>query len=216
MRDKMFYRYCRKALSATILFVAAACTSSPPPSKTTLATSEDIWRLSGTKDALVDLHQMLSIACQAKLEKPDDFLTLPAGQAICVRSRLVEAFNAAEGAAPCSQGGDLKRFVSCILEGQFIGSVIKNSGSSPLPVNVQWGNHDERGEQASKLISDKVRASCSTPSKSAMNECIEISMFRYFEVSPETISFCPSKQQRDICIYWASFARSIRLKLDQV
>lgn len=212
----MLGRLCRNALSVALLITAAACASSEPTSKAPAATSEDLWRLSGTKDALVELHRALSGACQAKLETPDDFLTLPAGQAICVRSRLVEAFDAADGAGPCSQGRDLKQFVSCILEGQFVGTVIKNSGSAPLPAEVQWGSRDARGQQASKLISDRIRASCLTPSKSAMNECVETSMFQFFEVKPQSIDFCPAKEQRDMCIYWAGFAHSIRLKLDRV
>lgn len=181
-----------------------------------MVTSEDLWRLSGTRDALVELNEALSDACQAKLETPDDLLTLPAGQAVCVRSRLVEAFDAGEGAGLCGQGHNLRQFVSCILEGQFVGSVIKNSGAAALPADVQWGNRDARGQQASKFISDRIRASCLTPSKSAMRECVETSMFRYFEVKPEAIDFCPSKGQRDMCIYWAGFAHSIRLKLDRV
>jgi len=206
----------RNALGVIILLLVTACAGSEPASKGPGASAEDIWRLSGTKDALVALHQGLSDACQAKLEKPDDLLALPAGQAICVRSRLVEAFDAADGAGPCNQGRDLKQFVSCILEGQFVGNVIRNSGSAPLPPEVQWGSRDERGQQASKLIGDRIRASCLTPSKSAMNECVETSMFRYFEVKPDAVDFCPSKAQRDACIYWAGFAHSIRLKLDRV
>lgn len=209
-------RVWRNALSVALLLVVAACAASEPAPKGPVATSEDLWRLSGTKDALVELHRALSTACQAKLETPDDLLTLPAGQAICVRSHLVEAFDAGAGASPCSQGRDLKQFVSCILEGQFVGNVIKNSGSAPLPADVQWGSRDARGQQASKLISDRIRASCLTPSKSAMNECVETSMFQYFEVKPQAIDFCPTKEQRDMCIYWAGFAHSIRLKLDRV
>lgn len=206
----------RSAVAMLLLVVMAACASEGARPKAPVATSEDLWRLSGTQNALVDLHQALSTACQAKLEKPDDLLTLPAGQAICVRSHLVDAFDAADGAGPCNQGRDLKQFVSCILEGQFVGSVIRNSGSAALPPDVQWGSRDARGQQASKLISDRIRASCLTPSKSAMNECIEASMFRYFEIEPKAIDFCPSKEQRDMCIYWAGFAHSIRLKLDRL
>lgn len=212
----MLARSCRNALGIAFLLFAAACGSTEPASKGPVVTSEDLWRLSGTKDALVELHHALGTACQAQLETPDDLLALPAGQAICVRSRLVEAFNADDGAGPCGQGNDLKQFVSCILEGQFVGTVIKNSGSAGLPADVQWGSRDARGQQASKLISDRIRASCLTPSKSAMNECVETSMFRYFEVEPKSIDFCPAKEQRDMCIYWAGFAHSIRLRLDRV
>lgn len=212
----MFCLKWRNAFGIVLLLLAAACTSSEPGHKGPVATSEDIWRLSGTKDALVSLHQALSAACQANLEQPDDLLKLSAGQAICVRSRLVEAFDASEGAGLCNQGRDLKQFVSCILEGQFVGNVIRNSGSDPLPPAVQWGGRDERGQQASKLIADRIRASCLTPSKSAMNQCVETSMFSYFEVKPDAVNFCPSKEQRDMCIYWAGFAHSIRLKLDHI
>ena len=94
--------------------------------------------------------------------------------------------------------------------------LIRNSGSTPLPPDVQWGGRDERGQQASKLISDRIRASCLTPSKSAMNQCVETSMFSFFEVKPQAVDFCPSKEQRDMCIYWAGFAHSIHLKLDRI
>lgn len=214
--EGMSGRVARKVISIGLMIIAAACASPEPASKGPVATSEDLWRLSGTKDALVELHHALSEACQAKLETPDDLLTLSGGQAVCVRSRLVEAFDADAGAGPCGQGRDLRQFVSCILEGQFVGSVIRNSGSAPLPADVQWGSRDARGQQASKLISDRIHASCLTPSKSAMKECVETSMFQYFEVKPEAIDFCPSQEQRDMCIYWAGFAHSIRLKLDRV
>lgn len=214
--ERMLGRVGCNVLSAALLIIVGACASSEPASKGPVVTSEDLWRLSGTREALVELHHALSDACQAKLETPDDLLTLPAGQAVCVRSRLVEAFDADAGASPCSQGRDLRQFVSCILEGQFVGNVIENSGSAALPADVQWGSRDARGQRASKLISDRIHASCLTPSKSAMQECVETSMFRYFEVKPEAIDFCPAKEQRDMCIYWAGFAHSIRLKLDRV
>ncbi|WP_374376392.1 hypothetical protein [Dongia sp.] len=205
-------------LNIVLAFALAACASSPDASKSkaALPTSQDLWRMSGTQDAVLALYQALSDACQVAVQQPDDFLKLAPNEAFCIRSTLVSAFEVGEGAEYCTRNRDLKQFVSCILEGQFVGRVVGNSGSPPLPPDVQWGNRGERGQQANDLLNQKIDAACMTPSKPEMQACVEESMLRYFEIGPQAIAFCPTDEQRSACIYWAGFARSIRVRLDRI
>jgi hypothetical protein len=208
----------RIALGIFVALALAACGTAPQSSspKVALASKEDLWRMSGTKDAVAGLHQGLSDACHVTLDVPDDFLKLSPTDAACVRTKLVSAFDAAEGNGFCVPKPNLKQFVSCILEGQFIGRVIENSGSTRLTPELQWGDADEAGRQANKILSEKIKVTCVSPSDAARKECAEAEMLRYFEIEPAAIGFCPTKEQRDACIYWASFAHSIRLKLDRI
>lgn len=172
--------------------------------------------MSGTQDAILALYQALSDSCHVTVQKNEDFQQLAANEVFCIRSKLVSAFDVTEGAEYCTSNGDLQKFVSCILEGQFVGRVVDNSGSPPLPPEVQWGNREERGQRASDLISERINAVCMTPSKSEMQACTEEAMLRYFEIEPQAIAFCPTAEQRSLCIYWAGFARSIRINLDRI
>lgn len=207
-----------QALIIILAISLAACAPAPQTSapKVALASKEDLWRMSGTKDAIVELNQSLSDACHVSIETPDDLLKLPQTDAICVRSQLVSAFEASDGSDYCARNRNLKQFVSCILEGQFIGRVIDNSGSPALPPEIQWGDADEGGRRANQFLTEKIKATCLSPSEIARKECAEAEMLRYFDIKPEAIGFCPAQQQRDACIYWASFARAIRIKLDRI
>ena len=129
---------------------------------------------------------------------------------------MVVAFDAQEGSLLCGRDQALQPFVSCILEGQFVGHVVANAGSERLAPEVQWGGGDERSKQAANLLSERVKASCATPDQAAMKKCVDETMLRAFEVDEKAVDFCPSQQQRDLCIYWAGFARSIRIKLDRI
>jgi len=218
MKKNAIGRLRHSALTILVTVMLAACSSGATTStpKTTLASKEDLWRMSGTKDAISALDQNLSDVCHVSLETPDDLLKLPQTDAICVRTHLVSAFDAEMGSDYCVRNRNLKQFVSCILEGQFIGRVIDNSGSPPLAPEIQWGDADEAGRQANKILSDKIKATCVSPSDAARKECADAEMLRYFGIEPPTIGFCPTKEQRDACIYWASFAYSISLKLDRI
>jgi len=208
----------RVALSIFVALALAACVTDPQnsASKAALASKEDLWRMSGTKDAIAGLHQGLSDACHVTLKIPDDLLKLSQTDASCVRTKLVAAFDAAEGSGFCAPKPNLKQFVSCILEGQFIGRVIDNSGSPRLAPETQWGDADEAGRQANKILTEKIKAFCVSPSDAARKECADAEMLRYFGTDAAAINFCPNREQRDACIYWASFAHSIRIKLDRV
>nr|WP_298690030.1 hypothetical protein [uncultured Dongia sp.] len=184
--------------------------------KAALASKEDLWRMSGTKDAIAGLHQGLSDACHVALDVPDDFLKLSPTDAACVRTKLVSAFDATEGNGFCAPKPNLKQFVSCILEGQFIGRVIDNSESPHMTPELQWGDADEAGRQANKILTDKIKAFCVSPSDAARKECAETEMLRYFGIDAAAIRFCPNIDQRDACIYWAGFAHSIKSKLERV
>ena len=48
------------------------------------------------------------------------------------------------------------------------------------------------------------------------NEARITQALRYFDIEPAAINSCPTQEQRDACIYWASFAHSIWLKLDRI
>ena len=208
----------RIALSIFVGLAPAACATDThnSSSKAALASKEDLWRMSGTKDAIAGLHQGLSDACHVSLKVPDDLLKLSQTDAACVRTKLVTAFDAAEGSSFCAPKPNLKQFVSCILEGQFIGQVIDNSGSPRLSPEIQWGDADEAGRQANRILTEKIKALCISPSDATRKECAEAEMLRYFDVEPAAINSCPTPEQRDACIYWASFARSIWLKLDRI
>lgn len=207
----------RIALSICVALVSVACAAPQNAApKVALASKEELWRVSGTKDAIAGLHQNLSDACHVTLKIPDDLLQLSPTDAGCVRTKLVAAFDATEGGGFCAPKPNLKQFVSCILEGQFIGRVIDNSGSPRLAPEIQWGDADEAGRQANKILTEKIKTFCVSPSDAARKECAEAEMLRYFDIKPAAISFCPTQEQRDACIYWASFAHSIRLKLDRI
>lgn len=208
-------RHC--ALTILVAVMVASCSSGAATStaKTALASKEDLWRMSGTKDAIAALDEGLSDVCHVSLATPDDLLKLPPTDAVCVRSHLVSAFDAAEGSDYCARNRNLKRYVSCILEGQFIGRVIDNSGLPRLAPEIQWGDADEAGRQANKSLTEKIKATCLSPSDAARRECAETEMLRYFGIDAAAIDFCPNRAQRDACVYWAAFARSVKIKLDR-
>jgi hypothetical protein len=209
-------RHCALGIVVALALAACAPTSQTSTPKAALASKEDLWRMSGTKDAIAALDQSLSDACGVSIAVPDDLLKLPQTDAVCVRTHLVSAFEAAEGSDYCALNRNLKQFVSCILEGQFIGRVIDNSGLPRLAPEIQWGDPDEAGRQANKLLTEKIKATCLSPSDAARKECAETEMLRYFGIDASAIDFCPNREQRDACIYWAAFARSIRIKLDRI
>lgn len=208
----------RCALGIVVALALAACAPAPQTStpKVALASKEDLWRMSGTKDAIAGLHQGLSDACRVTLNVPDDLLKLSQTDATCVRTKLVSAFDATEGGSYCARNRNLKQFVSCILEGQFIGRVLDNSGSPRLAPEIQWGDADEAGQQANKILSDKIKATCVSPSDTQRKECAEAEMLHYFGIDAAAIDFCPTREQRDACVYWAAFARSVRAKADRI
>ncbi len=179
-------------------------------------TSEDIWQMSGTKDAVVALQQSLSDACHVSLGSPDSYQKVSPEADTCIRSKVVMAFDAQEGTLICGRDRNLQQFVSCILEGQFVGHVIDNTGSERLAPDLQWGGGEERGRKASSLLTDRARASCATPDQAAMKQCVEAALLKAFEIDSAAVGFCPSQKQRDLCMYWAGFARSIRIKLDRI
>jgi hypothetical protein len=102
------------------------------------------------------------------------------------------------------------------LEGQLIGGVINSSGSQHLAPEIQWGDADEAGRQTNKILAEKINTTCVSPSDAARKECAETEMLRYFGIDAAAIDFCPTKEQRDVCIYWAGFAHSIRQKLGRI
>ncbi len=208
----------RFVLIALACIALAACASDEDTSagKGAPASKEALWVASGTKNAVSELHYSLSDACHVKLKKPDDMITLSLVEATCVRTRVVSAFDAAAGDKYCSHGRDLKQFVSCILQGQFIGRVIGNAGLPALAPEIQWGDTEEAGRLTNKLLGEKIRATCLSPSDATRKECAESEMLGAFEIDRKAIDFCPNAEQRDACIYWAGFAHSIRLKLDRI
>ncbi|WP_374382587.1 hypothetical protein [Dongia sp.] len=213
---KQSSRLARALMVATVLASASACVSDEERSGPRAATSEDIWRLSGTKDAVSNLQQALSDACHVSLTSPDGYQKISPEGDSCVRTHMVVAFDAQEGSLLCGRDKGLQPFVSCILEGQFVGHVVANSGSDRLAPEVQWGGGEERSKQAANLLSERVKASCATPDQAALKKCVDETMLRAFEVDEKAVDFCPTPQQRDLCIYWAGFARSIRIKLERI
>lgn len=208
----------RFTLIAFACIALSACASDEVTSagKGAPASKEVLWVASGTKNAVSELHYSLSDACHVTLKKPDDMIALSLVDATCIRTRVLSAFDAAAGDNYCSRDRDLKQFVSCILQGQFIGRVVDNAGLPALGPEIQWGDTEEAGRLTNKLLSEKIRATCLSPSDATRKECAEREMLSAFEIDRKAIDFCPNVEQRDACIYWAGFAHSIRLRLDRI
>ncbi len=175
--------------------------------------------MSGTKDAIAGTGSEPVRCVPGQHPNARGFRRFASGRG---RMRCVTCwsrrFDATAGADSCARNRNLKQFVSCILEGQFIGQVIENSGAPALgagrTMGRQWRRSWTPGQQNPHARRSR-RPACHRARLPGRNvptpKCCATST-----VEPAAIEYCPNQEQRDACIYWASFARSIIIKLDRI